>query len=150
MFALPRMSDPDPSTVAAWTRLVSVSGALVARVEAALKAEGLPPLGWYDALLELERAGDAGLRPFALEARLLLPQYGTSRLLRRLQEAGYVARAPCREDARGHVVVITAEGKAVRARMWPVYAAALDGLIAARLDTGERERLAALLERLRP
>ena len=47
-------------------------------VEARLKAADLPPLGWYDVLLELEKAGEAGLRPFELQARLLLPQYGVS------------------------------------------------------------------------
>ena len=48
---------------------------------------GHPPLAWYDALLEIEKAGPDGLRPFELRKLLLLPQYGTSRLLDRMVTA---------------------------------------------------------------
>ena len=52
-----RSDAPAPDTIAAWTRLVVASRVLLDRVEARLKAEGLPPLGWYDALWELVQAG---------------------------------------------------------------------------------------------
>ena len=67
----------------------------MSRVESALKAAGLPPLAWYEVLVELDRAGACGVRPFALEEALQLPQYGLSRLLARMEEAGLVtARGP--------------------------------------------------------
>lgn len=138
---------PTPDTIAAWTRLVTASRVLVERVEAVLKASGLPPLGWYDALWELERA-EAGLRPFELQERLLLPQYGTSRLMDRLVQAGLVERLPVEEDGRGQVVRITAEGRETRCRMWPVYAAELCTLVEAPLREGEAAALAASLGRL--
>ena len=69
--------------------------AAMSRVESALKAAGLPPLAWYEVLVELERAGGCGLRPFALEEALLLPQYGLSRLLARMEAAGLVVRGSC-------------------------------------------------------
>lgn len=132
-----------------WTRLVSTSGALVERVEAALKQAGLPPLPWYDVLLEVERAGPAGIRPFEIRDRLLLPQYGTSRLLKRLGEAGYIETADCPDDRRGQVVTITETGKAVREKMWPVYSAVLREGVQAKLSHAEADQLAALLAKLR-
>ena len=60
--------------VLAWARLMKAQRVALARVEAGLKRAGLPPLAWYDVLLELERAGKAGLRPFELERALLLEQ----------------------------------------------------------------------------
>lgn len=142
------MTVPDPSTITAWVRLASAYEAILAEVEAALKADSLPPLSWYDALLVIERAAD-GIRPFEIRERLLLPQYGTSRLLARLEAAGLVARGPARDDGRGQVVTITEEGRAVRSRMWPVYAGCLRTRVEERLSTEEREALAQLLERLR-
>lgn len=138
---------PSPQTIAAWTRLVTASRVLLDRIEAALKAEGLPPLGWYDALWELERA-EAGLRPFELQERLLLPQYGMSRLLDRLVTAGLVERLAVEEDGRGQRVRITTQGRDTRGRMWPVYAAELCRLVEVPLRQGEAEALAASLGRL--
>lgn len=143
----PDLPLPAPDTVAAWTRLMTASRVLLDEVEAALKAAGLPPLPWYDALWELERA-EAGLRPFELQERLLLPQYGTSRLLDRLVQAGLVERLACEADGRGQLVRITAEGRATRARMWPVYAERLCALVEAPLREGEAAALAAGLGRL--
>ena len=41
--------------IAAWARLLKAAAKLVAAAEADLKAANLPPLSWYDALLELDR-----------------------------------------------------------------------------------------------
>jgi len=66
---------PTPEAISAWARLVRVQQALLASVEAELKHAGLPPLAWYDALLELSRAPEGRLRPTDLEKSMLLPQY---------------------------------------------------------------------------
>ncbi len=143
------MTEPAPDIVAAWVALATRSRRALDHAEAALKAAGLPGLAWYDALLELEKAGEAGLRPFELQDRLLLPQYGTSRLLDRLARAGLVTCAPCPEDARGQVMRITGEGRALRQRMWPVYAAAITSVFE-RLGRDEAGTLARLLGRIGP
>ena len=93
------MIDPQPTTTAVWTRLIRAGSALTDQIEAALKAQGLPPLGWYDVLWEIEKAAAGGIRPLVLQDRLLLPQYGLSRLIERLDRAGYVTRQPCAEAA---------------------------------------------------
>jgi DNA-binding MarR family transcriptional regulator len=139
---------PDDATVALWVRLMRASSAVLSGIEVRLKAAGLPPLEWYDVLLELDRAGADGLRPMMLEARLLLPQYGVSRLLKRLADEGLVQTRPALDDRRGTVVAITAAGRAMRRRMWPVYAAALEDLVAARITPEDRAPLTALLARL--
>jgi len=114
-------------------------------LEGALKKADLPSLAWYDVLLELERAGEKGLRPFELEREMLLAQYNLSRLIERLSRAGYVAREACEDDGRGHVLTITPAGKAMRRRMWAVYAPAIQAAIAGHLSESEIERLGALL-----
>lgn len=142
------MTNPNRATQAAWTALMTKSRTLLEAVEAALKAEGHPPLSWYDALLELDRAGGDGLRPFELKSRLLLPQYGTSRLLDRMVTAGLVERQECEDDGRGQIVRLTDRGRTVRQAMWPVYAQVLSEGIEARLTAEEALQLARLLGKL--
>lgn len=134
--------------ILAWARLLRSSQTLLSAVEAELKREDLPPLAWYDALLELKRAGRGGLRPFELQQKMLLAQYNLSRLCDRLAEAGYLERRPCREDARGHVLSITPQGRELLRRMWPPYRAAIQRHFAGKLSAGELRGLAAALAKL--
>jgi DNA-binding MarR family transcriptional regulator len=115
-------------------------------VERKLKDRGLPPLEWYDVLLELERAGP--LRPRDLQARLLLAQSNLSRLVDRMEDAGLVARGSCEEDARGLVVRITRAGKSMLRKTWPVYAEGIQEAVGERLSGPEARTLARLLEPL--
>src|SRR5215469_8922361 len=136
---------PSESVVRAWARLMRAQRQALGAVEEALNAAGLPPLAWYDALIELERAGNDGLRPFELEHAMLLEQYNLSRLIDRLEKAGYVERRACEDDGRGQIVAITAAGKAIRRRMWPVYAAAIEDAFGRHLSAKQAESLDALL-----
>lgn len=135
------------ASVAAWTRLVRAQAAALGSVEGALKGAGLPPLAWYDVLLEVERM-PGGLRPKELEARLLLAQYNLSRLLDRMEREGLVERLPCAEDGRGQMVHPTEAGRRLRRRMWPTYAGAIRDAVAARLTDAEARQLAGLLGKL--
>jgi DNA-binding MarR family transcriptional regulator len=117
-------------------------------VEADLKSAGLPPLGWYDILLELRRSESGQLRPLEIEGRLLIAQHNVSRLIDRLEKAGYVARKPCEQDGRGQVVAITEDGRAMLKRVWPVYEAAIQKHVGAKLNQAEAEALARILGQL--
>lgn len=122
---------------------------LLSVIEAALKDAGLPPLTWYDVLLELRNADGDGLRPMELEKRLLLPQYGMSRLLDRMQKAGLIERRKAPDDGRGRIVGITGAGRSVQADMWPVYATALSEAFASKITVREAAHLHELLARFR-
>ena len=132
----------------AWTRLMRASRIGLSAIEAELKAAGLPPLSWYDALLELERAPANSLRPFELSAHLLLAQYNMSRLLARLEAGGLIVIEPCADDRRGRIIRITRAGRALRKRIWAVYGPAIEKTLGARLTSGEARQLAALLGKI--
>ena len=135
--------------MAAWVALMRSQETLLRAIETALKAADMPPLTWYDVLLELDRSGDDGLRPMELEKRLLLPQYGMSRLLDRMGKAGLVERIKAPDDGRGQIIKITAGGRARRQEMWPIYASVLDSAFAGKLTDQEAETLRNLLFRFR-
>jgi len=142
------METAPPEIVSAWTRLLRAHTATLSDVEARLKAAGLPPLSWYDVLLELERSKPGGLSATELERSLLLPQYGVSRLLKRLEDAGYLTRKTNDTDGRSQVIVLTPSGRTLRRKMWKVYGKAIDDVIGGKLTKEESTALAALLGKL--
>lgn len=129
-------------------RLMRAQQSALLKIERALREAGLPSLSWYDVLLELDRAGDKGLRPVELEGQMLIAQSNISRLIDRIEAAGYVERRPCDDDARGQMVVITPAGRDLRKRMWPSYAAAIQSAIGAHVSEREASSLSALLAKL--
>ena len=141
-------SKPGEATVAAWIGLSRAQRVAMALVEARLKAEGLPPLSWYDALWELDKAGEAGLRPYELERAMLFEQYNLSRLAQRLAEAGLINKEACEADARGQTLKITQAGREMRRRMWETYSRAIEEAVGAKLSASEARSLAELLRKL--
>lgn len=140
---------PSDATTDAWIALVRAQQKALTSVEADLKAAGFPPLAWYDVLLELRRAGPEGLRPMEFEDRLLLAQHNVSRLLDRLEGAGYISREAHESDGRGQRIHATAAGLDLQKRMWPAYGAAIERHLGAKLaGDDEAARLADLLGKL--
>lgn len=142
------MITPHPDTIKAWTSLLTVSQSLVDAIEAELKKQQLPKLSWYDALLEIEKAGPDGIRPYELKERLLLPQYGTSRLLDRIAQANLIEREEVENDRRGQIIRLTKKGLETRKAMWPVYARMLMTSIERKFSNSELIELNRLLGRL--
>ncbi len=145
---MPVMQSPSDITVTAWARLVRAHNQALSCVEKALKKNKLPPLVWYDVLLELERAGSEGLRPYELERELLLPQYGISRLIERIEKDGYLQRDVCEDDKRGQRLVITKAGMKLRQNMWLVYGSAIEEAVGRKLTSDQSKKLSELLAEL--
>ncbi len=139
---------PD-NKILAWIELIRSQRTLLKYIERALKDAGHPPLTWHNVLLELLKADDNGLRPTELENRILLPQYGLSRLLNRMERAGLIARSKDPRDGRSQIIEITALGRRVQAEMWPVYATALKSAFGDKLTTSEAKGLFEVLARFR-
>lgn len=135
------------SAMRAWIRLMRAQQVLLDRVEGELKRVGMPPLGWYDVLLELDRAATGRLRQFELGEKVLLSKHNLSRLVDRLESEKLVERQTCTEDRRGSHVAISRAGRALLKRMWPVYRRAIAEHFARRLSDDEARQLADVLQR---
>lgn len=136
---------PSRAAVRAWVRLMRAQRLVLSAIEHELKAAGLPPLGWYDVLLELVRVEDGKLRPFEIEKRTLLAQHNLSRLLDRMERNDLVRREAFVDDGRGQWVIITDAGRATQSQMWSVYAVAIQKHVGEKLDDDRADRLADLL-----
>ena len=131
----------------AWAVFLTAHAVLVERVEAALAAAALPPLGWYDVLWELEKAEHRRLRMSELARRVVLSRSNLTRLADRLEAAGLVERRDSAADGRGYDLVLTRAGRAMRKKMWPVYDAEIERLFSRHVTADEARFVAALLAR---
>jgi DNA-binding MarR family transcriptional regulator len=135
------------SQLEAWRSLLRGQALLIEEVERRLAAADLPPLGWYDVLTELDKAGGR-LRIHELADAVILSRSGLTRLLDRLESASLLRREPCEDDRRGSYAVITPEGRQMLARMWPVYERCLAEHFAPQLDSGDARAIRSALERV--
>lgn len=140
--------NPSKRTQQAWIDLHRAHRLLLERVESALKRAGLPPLDWYDALLELRRERDRGLRQFQLGERVLLSKHNLSRLIDRLERDDLVRRHACSEDGRGNLIRITAAGERMLESMWPVYGGIIEASFGKRLTRDEAAGLSRTLGKI--
>jgi len=137
------MSTFDEQLIPVWVAFLRSHSVAVEAVERALKDAGLPPLGWYDVLVEL-LGQPGGLRQFELCDRVLLSKHNLSRLLDRLEQRELIQRAACPQDGRGSTASLTVAGKALMKQMWPVYRQAIDDSFARHLtfrDIGALRRI---------
>jgi len=133
----------------AWARLLRVHKVLLERVQADLSAADLPPLEWYDLLLELDMAAGNRLRLYDLGQRMVLSRSNLTRLCDRLEKEGLISREQCAEDRRGLFAALTQKGAEIRRAMWPVYKRSVEQHFSAHISEQEATELAAVLLRVR-
>ena len=138
----------DRDRVVAWRALITANALVLERIERALAEAGLPPLGWYDVLLELSGAPNGRLRMHELARAVVLSRSGLTRLVDRLERNGLLRREPDPDDRRGSYAEITDEGGATLRRMWPVYAAGIAEHFGRHLTDEETRVIASAIGRV--
>ena len=136
---------PDPRQ-RAWARFLTAQAMLLERVEAAFAEADLPSLAWYDVLWILESEERGWLRMADLARKAVVSRSNVTRLTDRMEKEGLVARFDCPMDGRGTVATLTDKGRALRAKMWPIYKKQIDTLFGKHLEAREAESLAATFE----
>lgn len=133
-----------PQNLSAWQVLSRTHQRLQAHLETALKDKDLPALDVLDALGALQDS-EEDLTAKALETRLMMPQYGISRLLDRMEKDALIRRAPDAHDKRIKHVHLTDQGRATHAAMVTTRDAALDSFLSPRAKPGQLDRITDLL-----
>jgi len=114
-----------------------------------MSSADLPPLEWYDLLLELDLAEGNRLRLYDLGRRMVLSRSNLTRLCDRLEREGLISREQCAEDRRGLFAALTRTGAEMRLAMWPVYKRSVEQHFSAHLSEKEAGELAAILLKVR-
>jgi DNA-binding MarR family transcriptional regulator len=152
---LPDVAGPEPRAptgeqLIAWRTLLIAHAQITRRLEAELAAEHDLPLASYDVLLQLAEADGRALRMIELADRVLLSRSGLSRLVDRLVREGLVERAPCLEDARGTLAVLTPAGLNRLRDASVTHLRGVHDHMTSRLEDAELAELARLLTKLTP
>jgi DNA-binding MarR family transcriptional regulator len=129
----------------AWRAMLRGQALLIEEIERELAAAKLPPIGWYDVLTELNKAGGR-LRIHELADAVILSRSGLTRLLDRLEGARLLRREPCEDDRRGAYAAITPAGRKMLDRMWPVYERCLAEHFAPQVSAADARAIRAALD----
>lgn len=107
-----------------WRALQWAHTVILRKLERELEAEGLP-LSWFDVLIHMREAPNGQLRMLDLAGSVVLSPSGLTRLIDRMEKAGYVTRERTAADRRGAYAVITPQGVAELDRVWPLHLAGI-------------------------
>ena len=116
-------------------------------VDARLRQECGLPLGRFEPMIVVSSLGTC--RVFDIASALAITVGGASKLVDRVEAAGYCSRKMNPGDRRSSLLDLTEEGKAVVARGRAVIEAELDGWFTPALSPTETTTLLDLLTRLR-
>ncbi|SHN60051.1 DNA-binding transcriptional regulator, MarR family [Geodermatophilus obscurus] len=146
---MPQLSRRDDALITTFGRLVEAQSRLERRLGADLEARCDLPHAWFEVLVRLGRSAAGRLTMGSLAEEVSLTTGGVTRLVDRMEAAGYVERVPCPTDRRVSYASLTDSGRAKLDEATQVHAANLRSVFATFSDE-DRNTLDALLDRLRP
>jgi DNA-binding MarR family transcriptional regulator len=130
-----------------WRAVVTSHAAVTDRVQKALTAADLPPLSWFELLQAVKTSPDGHPRMSELAEYLTLSRGGITKLVDRLERAGYLERVNCTKDRRALQAQLTPAGEEMLGEMLGVYETELEQHLA-RLTGEEAELIAAALHKI--
>jgi DNA-binding MarR family transcriptional regulator len=138
---------PSETQLRAWRSMAMVHTAILEALETELWEAHKLHFAWYDVLVTIRLSGGA-MRMSELAEMALISRSAATRLVDKIEEAGYVERHVCPTDRRGMVVSLTPEGRKVQSRAAPVVLRALQRRFGRYFDEDQAEAMADTFERL--
>ena len=138
------MAEPwDDQRIVAFGVFIEAFAAVLGRVEGELDRTAGVPVTWFEVLLRLARTPERRLRMAELARQVGLSTSGLTRLVDRVEAAGYVRRESCATDRRGAHAVLTAQGERLLRTALPPYLGSIQTHVAGPLgrDLATFERL---------
>ena len=131
----------------AWRAVVTSHAAVTERVQRAFAAADLPPLSWYEVLSAVRLSPSGSPRMSDLAEWLTLSRGGITKLVDRLEAAGYLERVSCATDRRSFQAELTPAGVSMLQEMQAVYEAELERDLRT-LTPAEAELISATLQKV--
>jgi len=138
---------PDERGFAPWQSLLRAHASLMRELSTDLAMRTRLPLGDFDVLAQLARAGGE-LRMTDLASRVFSSRSAVSRRVDRLVDEGVVQRTSSEADGRGVVIALTEAGLARLTEAVPVHLEAVSRLFIQKLDDEELSALERALDKV--
>lgn len=141
------LTRPENSWADAWRGILFANARVLQVAEPDLVAKVGYPLTWLDVLAQLYDSPEHGLRIQEIQERSLFTRSGITRLIDRMETAGYVRREPVKGDRRGVRVELTPEGLQAHERGFAAHLPVIEREFGRRLTP---DQLRAVAEALAP
>jgi len=138
----------DETRLAAWRNFITAHANLIDLIDGELRAEDRLPLHWYDVLIELVEAPKNRLRLNELAQKVVLSRSGLTRLVDKLETAGFLHREAAPDDRRGAFAVLTDQGRDAVRKSWPVYSKGIAKYFASHLSEREAQIIRDVFARI--
>jgi DNA-binding MarR family transcriptional regulator len=138
----------DPTVAALWRDMLTSHRRTLAALEEELSSRTGLSLAQYDVLLHLHEAPEHRLRMSELSDAVLFTTSGLTRLIDRMEAAGWVERGRSSDDRRGVSATLTAVGTAMLKSAARVHLEGVQRMFTRHLEPAEIPVLAAAFARL--
>jgi DNA-binding MarR family transcriptional regulator len=135
---------PDPASL--FSDLVRLETELWDLVELRLHREHDLPLSWFEPMHVIDRTPNC--RVVDIAEALSITVGGTSKLVDRIENAGWCERSPNANDRRSSTITLTGQGKVLLAAALRTLTDEVASLIGDSLSTAELQRFAATVDTL--
>jgi DNA-binding MarR family transcriptional regulator len=130
------------------TELIRLEIALWDRVDARLREAHDLPLAFFEPLHLIADAPEDSVRVGDLARGLRISVGGASKLVDRIERAGFIARQPDPDDRRASRVALTTAGKRKLTAALKTYEAEVTGILASGLSATEQRQMGDYVSRL--
>jgi DNA-binding MarR family transcriptional regulator len=137
--------DPDPASL--FSDLIRLETELWDLVEARLRRDNDLALSWFEPMQVIDRT--PGCRVIDIAEALSITIGGTSKLVDRIQNAGWCQRSPNPDDRRSSMIELTRAGRRLLVAARHTFTDEVGTLLGEPLSTSELQRFAATVNKLR-
>lgn len=139
------LTRPENSWADAWRGILFANARVLQVAEPDLVAKVGYPLTWLDVLAQLYDSPEHSLRIQEIQERSLFTRSGITRLIDRMEAAGYVRRQPVKGDRRGVRVELTPEGLQAHERGFAAHLPVIEREFGRRLTPDQQRAVAEAL-----
>ena len=137
-----------PEELRAWIAFMRAALAMTRAIDRDAEATGRLLFSEHHILVTLSEGPAEGIRPTELAERAALTKSGLTRAIDRLESQRLIERRPCPADARGQLIVMTAQGRRVLRRSAPEHFRSIARNFADHLTDREVDVITTALERV--
>lgn len=141
------MESTSPGLAGLFSDLVRLETELWDRIDGRLRRDHELPLSWFEPMQVMDRVVDCRVADIAEELSITVG--GVSKLVDRIERAGWCARAPHPRDARSSVVALTGAGRRLLGTATASFDDELDVLLGAPVAPARLESFASTVQDLR-
>jgi DNA-binding MarR family transcriptional regulator len=136
------------ATQDAWKGILFVHSRVVRALEADLMGYADLPLDWLDVMNRLNEHSEKRLRAHELADASLFTRSGLTRLVDRIEDAGYVRREHSKTDRRGVYIALTEAGVGKLESLWPDFATSIQNHFGRHLSHGDIKAITVAMNKV--